>query len=74
MSSIYYPKCYNKDCKWNMGINFKKGYEYLSLFFNIIQTCSTGLSVFGKKDTKGFYGPLFLIERNLFNKCTEFMI
>ena len=29
MSSIYYPKCYNKDCKWNMGINFKKGYEYL---------------------------------------------
>jgi len=46
----------------------KKGYEYLSLFFNIIQTCSTGLSVFGKKDTKGFYGPLFLIERDLFNK------
>ncbi len=46
----------------------KKNYEYLSLFFNMIQTCATGLSVFGKKKKKGFYGPLLFIERDIFNK------
>lgn len=45
----------------------QKKYEYLSLFFNIIQTCATGLSVLGKRKKQGFYGPLLLIERELFN-------
>jgi len=46
----------------------KKGYEIFSLFFNMIQICSTGLSVFGKRKTQGFYGPLLLIKREVFNK------
>lgn len=46
----------------------KKFYEYLSLFFNLIQTCATGLSVAGIKRTEGFYGPVLLIERRVFKK------
>ncbi|MDD2371226.1 MAG: glycosyltransferase [Firmicutes bacterium] len=46
----------------------KKKYEFFSLFFNMIQICSTGLSVIGKRRTQGFYGPLLLIKRDLFNK------
>lgn len=46
----------------------KKKYEFFSLFFNMIQICSTGLSLMGKRRTQGFYGPLLLIKRDLFNK------
>jgi 4,4'-diaponeurosporenoate glycosyltransferase len=46
----------------------KKNYEYLSLFFNLIEVCGTGLSVLGKKVTQGFFGPVLLIEKRIFIK------
>ena len=27
---IYYPKCFNTKCSWNMGNKYKIGYEYLN--------------------------------------------
>ena len=46
----------------------KKNYEYLSIFFNFIQLCVTYLTIFNKKDYLGFYGPTFIIDRELFFK------
>jgi len=28
--SIYFPSCANSDCTWNMGSNYKEGYDYLN--------------------------------------------
>lgn len=46
----------------------KRNYEYLSIFFNFIQLCVTYLTIFHKKDYVGFYGPTFIIDRELFLK------
>lgn len=43
-----------------------KNHEYFSLFFNLIQICSTHLSVYKAKKQTGFYGPVLLISRNIF--------
>ncbi len=45
----------------------KKQYEFFSFFFNLILICVTGLSLLGKKRTRGLYGPVLLISRKLFN-------
>jgi 4,4'-diaponeurosporenoate glycosyltransferase len=44
----------------------EKKHEYFSLFFNLIQICSTSLSVYKAKKHVGFYGPVLLISRKLF--------
>lgn len=46
----------------------KKNYEYLSIFFNMIEVCGTGLSILGNKSTQGFFGPVLLIEKRIFIK------
>jgi len=46
----------------------KKKFEHFSLFFNVVQTCVTGLTVFMKKKHFGFYGPVMMIDRDLFNQ------
>ena len=43
-----------------------KVYEYLSLFFNMIQVAATGLGFMGSQKTYGLFGPIFLISRNQF--------
>jgi 4,4'-diaponeurosporenoate glycosyltransferase len=44
----------------------KKTYEFFSFFFNLVQLCSTGMTVAGMKNTMGFYGPLLMISKKLF--------
>ncbi len=44
----------------------KKPHEFLSFFFNFIQVCTTSLSIFKQTKYVGFYGPVFLVERNMF--------
>ncbi|MGD1817775.1 MAG: glycosyltransferase [Pleomorphochaeta sp.] len=46
----------------------KKQYEMFSFFFNLIQICSTSLSIFRAKKTVGFYGPVFLVQKDMFLK------
>lgn len=46
----------------------KKQYEYLSLFFNLVEVCGTGLSILGNRITQGFFGPVLLIEKRVFSK------
>lgn len=46
----------------------KKKYEFLSLFFNLIEICGTGLSLIGNRVTQGFFGPVLLIEKRTFIK------
>ena len=46
----------------------KKQHEFFSLFFNLIEICVTGMSVLGIKKKSGFYGPLFMISKELFDK------
>ncbi|MGH4038492.1 MAG: glycosyltransferase [Sphaerochaeta sp.] len=48
--------------------NVEKKHEYFSLFFNMIQICSTSLSIYKAKKHVGFYGPVLLISKNLFLK------
>ncbi|KAF0091951.1 MAG: glycosyl transferase group 2 family protein [Fusobacteria bacterium] len=48
--------------------SMKKQYEYLSLFFNLIEVCGTGLSILGNRVTQGFFGPVLLIEKRVFSK------
>jgi 4,4'-diaponeurosporenoate glycosyltransferase len=43
-----------------------KLYEFYSFFFNFIQVCVTYLSVYKKEKYLGFYGPVFLVDRELF--------
>ena len=45
----------------------KKQYEYFSLFFNLIEICSTGMCLLRKKNTYGFYGPVFMVSKELFD-------
>ena len=45
----------------------KKQYEYLSLFFNLIEVCSTGMCLIRKKNTYGFFGPVFMVSKELFD-------
>ncbi|NLY81535.1 MAG: glycosyltransferase [Clostridiales bacterium] len=44
-----------------------KQHEYFSLFFNIIQICATAMSVLGIKNKIGFYGPVFMVSKELFD-------
>jgi len=46
----------------------EKRHEYFSLFFNMIQICSTSLSIHKAKKHVGFYGPVLLISKDLFLK------
>jgi 4,4'-diaponeurosporenoate glycosyltransferase len=46
----------------------KKQYEYFSLFFNLIQICATGLTLIFNRKYMGFFGPVLMIQRDLFNK------
>ncbi len=46
----------------------KKQHEYFSLFFNLIEICGTGMSFIGIKRKRGFYGPLFMISRDIFEE------
>lgn len=46
----------------------KKQHEYFSVFFNIIQIFVTGMSVFGIKKKSGFYGPVLMMSKELFDK------
>lgn len=45
----------------------KKQHEYFSLFFNLIQICATAMSILGSKKRIGFYGPLLMIPKELFD-------
>jgi 4,4'-diaponeurosporenoate glycosyltransferase len=44
----------------------KKTYEFFSFFFNLIQLCSTGMTLAGMKNTMGFYGPVLMISKITF--------
>lgn len=46
----------------------KKQHEFFSLFFNLIQISATAMSFFSHKKTLGFYGPVLLIEKTLFDQ------
>lgn len=46
----------------------RKQHEHFSLFFNLIQICSTAMSLFGIKKKIGFYGPVLMISKALFDK------
>jgi len=46
----------------------KKQYEYFSLFFNLIEICATGMCLLRKKNTYGFYGPVFMVSKELFDE------
>lgn len=46
--------------------NVKKRHEFFSLFFNLLEVCVTYLSIFKKTEYVGFYGPVLLVDRQLF--------
>jgi len=46
----------------------KKQYESFSLFFNLIEICATGMCLPNKQDTYGFYGPVFMVSKDLFDE------
>lgn len=46
----------------------EKQHEYFSLFFNLIEVCSTAMCLLGAKKTYGFFGPVFMISKDLFDK------
>jgi 4,4'-diaponeurosporenoate glycosyltransferase len=46
----------------------KKQHEFFSLIFNMIEICSTLMSFIGNSRKLGFYGPLLLIPKKLFNE------
>lgn len=46
----------------------KKQYEYFSLLFNLIEICATGMCLPGTKNTYGFYGPVFMVSKELFDE------
>lgn len=45
----------------------KKQFEFFSFFFNLLLICVTGMSVLGKKRTRGLYGPVLMISKELFD-------
>ena len=45
-----------------------KQHEFFSLFFNLVEICNTAMSFIGKKNTYGFYGPIFMISKDLFDE------
>lgn len=46
----------------------EKFHEFFSLFFNLIEICNTAMSLFATKKTYGFFGPVFMISKDLFNE------
>ena len=46
----------------------KKQHEYFSLFFNLIEIASTAMCFLRSKKTYGFFGPVFMISKDLFDK------
>ena len=50
----------------------KKPHEFFSLFFSLIKICGTALSIIGIKKTFGLYGPVFLIQKKLFDRYGGF--
>ncbi len=44
----------------------QKGYENISLIFNLIQIASTGMAVIHHKKSMGFYGPVLMLEKEMF--------
>jgi glycosyltransferase involved in cell wall biosynthesis len=46
----------------------RKQHEFFSLFFNMIQISSTAMSFVNKSINYGFYGPILLIPKTLFDK------
>jgi len=46
----------------------KKQHEYFSLFFNFIQVCATAMTCLGVKKSIGFYGPVLMISKQMFDE------
>lgn len=44
----------------------KKPFEFISMFFNIIQTGATGLCMGGNIKATGMFGPVFLVSKSTF--------
>jgi 4,4'-diaponeurosporenoate glycosyltransferase len=50
----------------------KKPHEFFSLIFNLIKICATAMSFLGTKKTFGLYGPMFLVQKELFDRFNGF--
>jgi len=46
----------------------KKQHEFFSLFFNLVEICNTAMSFLGTHSTYGFFGPVFMISKELFDE------
>lgn len=49
-----------------------KPHEYFSLFFNLIKICATAMSILGAKKTYGLYGPVFMVQKENFDRFRGF--
>lgn len=50
----------------------KKPHEFFSLFFNLIKICATAMSIFGVNKTFGLYGPVFMVQKEIFDRFRGF--
>jgi 4,4'-diaponeurosporenoate glycosyltransferase len=50
----------------------KKPHEFFSLFFNLIKICATTMTFLGAKKTSGLYGPVFMVQKTLFDRFCGF--
>jgi 4,4'-diaponeurosporenoate glycosyltransferase len=50
----------------------RKPHEYFSLFFNLIKICATAMSIPGVKRTYGLYGPVFMVQKEYFDRSGGF--
>jgi len=50
----------------------RKPHEFFSLFFTLIKISATGMSILGVKKTVGLYGPVFLVQKKLFDRYHGF--
>ncbi len=48
--------------------NMKKQHEFFSIFFNLIQICATAMSIPFIKRKIGFYGPVLMVSKALFDR------
>ncbi len=50
----------------------KKPYEFISMFFNIIQTGATGICMKGNIKATGMFGPVFLVSKLTFSSLNGY--
>lgn len=50
----------------------KKPYEFISMFFNIIQTGATGMCMGKRIKATGMFGPVFLVSKSVFNSLNGY--